>query len=95
MNKETLLSLNRFCYESLYDFHIYYPMIEPWTIPSRLIPWKKNEIDEFILNGTFRPELEQLIDETIKELGGNVFFKMHRSPKDAFSGKTKKFSAYR
>jgi hypothetical protein len=79
---------NRICYECLYDFDIYYEEIKSFTIESRIIDLTKEDIYDLINEEIIRKDLEEKIIQTIDELGGYVFFKMHRSPKDAYESKS-------
>jgi len=79
--------LNRICYECLYDFDIYYETIKPFTIESRIILLTKENITDLINGEINDKEFEKKLIETIDELGGYVFIKMHRSPKDAYQSK--------
>jgi hypothetical protein len=83
--------LNRICYECLYDFDIYYEKIQSLTIESRIIYLTKQNLNDLIHRQIIPKDLEEKINEAINELGGYVFFKMHRSPKDAYQSKFFKF----
>jgi len=82
-----LSHFNRICYECLYDFDIYYEKIKCFTIESRIINLTKENLNDLINNQIIRKDLEEKIIAAINELGGYVFFKMHRSPKDAYQSK--------
>ncbi len=83
-SKQTIERFNRICYECLYDFDIYYKNIQSFTIESRIIDLTKEDINQLINGKMIRQDLEEKIIEAIEELGGYVFSKMHRSPKDAY-----------
>lgn len=83
-SKRTIERFNRMCYECLYDFDIYYKNIQSFTIESRIIDLTKEDVDQLINGKMIRQDLEEKIIEAIEQLGGYVFFKMHRSPKDAY-----------
>ncbi|CAF3519318.1 unnamed protein product [Rotaria sp. Silwood1] len=87
VNKERLLYLNRICYECLYDFYIYYEKIKLFTIESIIIDLTKDDIDHLINQQVIRKSLEEKIVASIEDLGGYVFIKMQRSPKDAYQSK--------
>ncbi len=86
-HKHTIARFNRMCYECLYDFDIYYEQIKSFTIESRIIDVTDEDINDLINEKVIRKDLEEKIIQAIDELGGYVFFKMHRSPKDAFQSK--------
>lgn len=79
--------LNRICYECLYDFDIYYDKIKSFTMESRIIYLTKENLDYLMNEEIIDKDFEKKINEIINELGGYVFFKMHRSPKDAYQSK--------
>jgi hypothetical protein len=83
----TLKYLNRICYEYLYDFDIYYEKIQCFTIESKIIYLTKENLNDLIHRQIIEKDLEAKIIESIDELNGYVFIKMHRSPKDAYSSK--------
>ena len=83
-NKENIVQLNRIFYECLYDFDIYYETIKPFTMETIIIPLTKDDI-HLLLKDEIQNDLKEKISIAIKNLGGHAFFKMHRSPKDAFS----------
>ena len=83
-SKQTIARFNRMCYECLYDFDIYYETIQSFTIESRMIDLTKEDINHLINGKIIRQDLEEKIIQAIEQLGGYVFFKMHRSPKDAY-----------
>ena len=85
-SKQTIAYFNRMCYECLYDFDVYYAKIKPFTIESRILELTKEDINGLLIGETIPKELEEKIVQAIRELGGYVFFKMHRSPKDAYEG---------
>ena len=87
INDIKLSHLNRICYEYLYDFDIYYDKIRSLTIESRIIPLTKQNLADLINGQIIRGDLEEKILAAIAELGGHVFFKMRRSPKDAYQSK--------
>jgi hypothetical protein len=82
--KQTIARFIRMCYECLYDFDVYYENIKSFTIESRILDLTKEDVNDLINRKTFRKDLEEEILQAIDELGGYVFFKMHRSPKDAY-----------
>ncbi|CAF1059802.1 unnamed protein product [Rotaria sordida] len=90
--KDRLAYLNRICYESLYDFHIYYDKIKSFTIESKIIDLTKQDINDLINKQFIRKDLEEKIIEAIYQLGGYVFIKMHRSPKDAYQNLCKEIN---
>ncbi|CAF2632589.1 unnamed protein product [Rotaria sp. Silwood2] len=92
VNRKRILYLNRICYESLYDFHIYYDKIKLFTIQSNIIDLTKQDIDDLINRQIIRKDLEEKIVESIEELGGYVFIKMQRSPKDAYQNLCKEIN---
>ena len=71
----------------IYDFDIYYEQIKSFTIESRIIYTTDEDIKDLINEKVIRKDLEEKMNQAIDELGGYVFFKMHRSPKDAFQSK--------
>lgn len=79
--------LNRICYECFYDFDIYYEKIKSFTIESRIISLTKENLKDLINGEIIQKDFEEKILEAINELGGYVFIKMHRSPKDAYQSK--------
>lgn len=83
-----LSHFNRIFYEYLYDFDIYYDQIRSLTIESRIISLTKENLADLINEQIIGKDLEEKLLEGIAELGGNVFFKMRRSPKDAFQSST-------
>lgn len=85
--KQTLLHLNRICFECLYDFDVYYEKIKSFTIESKIIHLTKEDLYDLINKQSIRQDLKEEIIEGINQLGGYVFLKMHRSPKDAFQSK--------
>ena len=82
-----LLHYNRLCYECLYDFDIYYERIKSVTIESRIISLTKEDLHNLIDESIIQKDVEERLLGAIAELGGFVFFKMHRSPKDAYQSK--------
>ncbi|CAF3544729.1 unnamed protein product [Rotaria sp. Silwood1] len=92
VNKERLLYLNRICYECLYDFYIYYEKIKLFTIESIIIDLTKDDIDHLINQQVIRKSLEEKIVASIEDLGGYVFIKMQRSPKDAYQNLCKEIN---
>ncbi|CAF1021310.1 unnamed protein product [Adineta ricciae] len=91
-SKETIRKLDRMCYECLYDFHVYYEQIKSFTIESRIIDLTKEDVRQLIDGKVIRSDLEERITNAITELGGLVFFKMHRSPKDAYQSLCKEIN---
>lgn len=91
VTKERIINLNRICYESLYDFEVYYDKIKSFTIESRIIDLTHEDLNNLIDKKLIRKDLEDKILEAIHQLGGYVFIKMHRSPKDAYDGKENYF----
>ncbi|CAF1167831.1 unnamed protein product [Adineta steineri] len=91
-SKQTIARFNRICYECLYDFNIYYEEIKYFTIESRIIDLTKDDVNHLINGEDIRIDLEKEINQTIEELGGYVFFKMHRSPKDAYENLSKEIN---
>jgi hypothetical protein len=83
--------LNRICYEYLYNFDIYYEKIQSLTIESRIIYLTKQNLNDLNHQQIIPKDLEEKIIEAINQLGGYVFFKMHRSPKDAYQSKLSNF----
>ncbi|CAF3069215.1 unnamed protein product [Rotaria socialis] len=92
VTKEKILYLNRICYECLYDFDIYYDYIKSCSIESRIIHLTKQDFNDLINRQCIRKDLEHEIVESIEELGGDVFIKMHRSPKDAYQNLCKEIN---
>lgn len=86
-SKQTISRFNRMCYECLYDFHIYYEKIKPFTIESCIIDLTKEDAENLINGKIIRKDLETQIMKAINELDGDVCFKMRRSPKDAYQGR--------
>ncbi|CAF1193049.1 unnamed protein product [Didymodactylos carnosus] len=53
-------------------------------LESRIIDLTKEDVDVLLDGRILLKDLEEKVIQAIHELGGYVFFKMHRSPKDAF-----------
>ena len=75
------------CYECLYDFDVYYEKIKPFTIESRIIDLTNEDAENLVNGKIIRKDLETEMIQAIHELDGDVFFKMRRSPKDAYQGR--------
>eukprot|EP00347_Sterkiella_histriomuscorum_P008073 403346478 len=75
---------SKIIYENLFDFQNYYEQLKPLTIPSEIIKISlEDSLD--LINGKMNNQfLKNQVDIAIEKLGGKVFFKMRRSPKDAF-----------
>ena len=69
----------------MYDFDLYYPLIKSQTIESRIIHLTDEDSKLLAKGHIMNEELKSQIENAIEELGGKAFFKMRRSPKDAFN----------
>ncbi|CAF1026062.1 unnamed protein product [Adineta steineri] len=77
----------RFSYFKILAFLINNPQpdkIKCFAIESQIIDLTKDHFNHLINGENIRIDLEKEINQIIEELGGYVFFKMHRSPKDAY-----------
>ncbi|CDW85887.1 cell division cycle protein 123-like protein [Stylonychia lemnae] len=72
-------------YEKYYQFKYYYDAIKDQSIKSSIIELTRDDAI-YLKSGIIeRQDLKKEIQECIQSLGGQVFFKMRRSPKDAFT----------
>ncbi|CAF4387002.1 unnamed protein product, partial [Rotaria sp. Silwood2] len=83
-SKQIITRFHRMYYECLYNFDDYYERIKSFTIESRMVNLTNVDINDLINRENIRKDLEKKIIQMIDELDGNVFVKMHRSPKDAY-----------
>ncbi|TNV77173.1 hypothetical protein FGO68_gene9732 [Halteria grandinella] len=70
-------------YESQYDFERWYNQVKELSIESQVIQITKEQAEGMIYRGTINDKvLYETIEKAISELGGSVFAKFRRSPKD-------------
>ena len=70
-------------YERHFDFSCYYESLKDLTIESRVFQLKHQEALDLLYQGSLTENSEAEITEAIEKLGGEVFVKMRRSPKDS------------
>jgi hypothetical protein len=83
-NKNYILKLNRELYETLFNFEFHYDSVKPYTFESELINITRNDALLLTQGEIQNINLKSEIESAIIKLGGSVFFKIRRSPKDAF-----------
>lgn len=87
-NKQKISQLQKEVYESLYTFEKYYHSIEALTYKSVIVPLDRVQA-ELLTQGQIKDnDLRISLQEAITLVGGTAFFKLRRSPKDAFVAST-------
>ena len=89
--KQDIIKISKQIYENLYNLEYYFNYISSHSMQTIMLNLSKDEILSFINSNNI--ELNKKLENSIKELGGNVFIKLsQRSPKDAYYGVKKEIN---
>lgn len=83
--KQDIIKISKQIYENLYNLEYYFNYISSHSMQTIILNLSKDEILSFMNSNNI--ELNKKLENSIKELGGNIFIKLsQRSPKDAYYG---------
>ena len=83
--KQDIIKISKQIYENLYNLEYYFNYTSSYSMQTIILNLSKDEILSFMNSNNI--ELNKKLENSIKELGGNVFIKLsQRSPKDAYYG---------